>query len=179
MEIKRIFLIGFMGSGKTTLGRNLANAMKWRFIDLDHYVEEKAGMSVSDIFVTRGESEFRELERVALGELLSLENVVVSTGGGTPCFFYNLERMNQGGLTIYLKLPAEVLQLRLEHGKLSRPLVAQKSTNELLVYIKEKLAERSVYYEKSKIVADAEVLSTEGYLTIIKTTQSLGQQGLI
>jgi shikimate kinase len=174
MDIKRIFLIGFMGSGKTTLGRNLANSMKWRFIDLDHYVEQKAGISVSDIFVTRGESEFRELERNALGELLMLENVVVSTGGGTPCFFDNLERMNQSGLTIYLKLPAEVLKVRLEHGKLSRPLVAQKSAIELLHYIKEKLAERSVYYEKSMIVADAEVLSTEDYLAIIKTTQLLG-----
>jgi shikimate kinase len=174
MEIKRIFLIGFMGSGKTTLGRNLANAMKWRFVDLDHCVEEKAGMSVSSIFSTRGEPAFRELERDALSDLLMEENVVVSTGGGTPCFFDNIERMNQSGLTIYLKLSAEILGQRLEHGKQIRPLVAHKSASEIRDYINDKLAERSLFYEKSKIVADAEVLSTEGYLTIIKTTQALG-----
>ncbi|HOR39786.1 MAG TPA: shikimate kinase, partial [Paludibacteraceae bacterium] len=97
----RIFLIGYMGAGKTTIGEQLAERLGYKFLDMDHVIEEKMQQSVSQIFSEKGEEEFRRLERECLEEISTEQNVVVATGGGAPCFYDNMERMNAYGLTVY------------------------------------------------------------------------------
>ena len=109
-----IFLIGYMGSGKTTIGRGLARRLGLRFIDMDTEVEQRTGMSVTDYFAARGEEAFRGEEREVLRCLTNEQDAVVATGGGVPCFFDNMEVMNASGLTIYLKMGPEKLAARLE-----------------------------------------------------------------
>ncbi len=169
--MKRIFLIGFMGSGKSTVGRNLANALKWKFIDLDTYIEDKQGFLVSEIFSRDGESVFRLMEQQALEEVSKMDNVVIATGGGVPCFFNNMENMKQAGLTMYLKLSPESLLQRLLPARKTRPLIADKSDAELLLYIEKKLEERESFYCQASVVADASATSIEPYLRIIKLYQ--------
>lgn len=148
-----IFLIGFMGSGKTTLGRPLAARLGYRFVDLDRAIEEGEGMTIGEIFSVRGESYFRSLERVYLQEVIARGgDAVVSTGGGTPCFGENMALMNRSGVTVYLKLSPERLTDRLLTARTQRPLVAGKSPEELLVYITETLAGREVYYGQANVV---------------------------
>lgn len=149
-----IFLIGFMGSGKTFLGEKLTALLGWSFIDLDGVVERAAGKSIPEIFAENGEIAFRELEREALFSVFSLEKVVVATGGGTPCFFENMARMNAHGRTIYLKTPADLLARRLELQRASRPLLASLSAAELLPFIEKRLAERSPYYMQARWVIE-------------------------
>lgn len=148
-----IFLIGFMGSGKTTLGRPLAHRLGYGFVDLDKMIEEKAEATVSEIFAARGEEGFRALERACLEEVIAGGgDVVVSTGGGTPCFYDNMKAMNAGGVTVYLKLAPAALADRLAGAKTCRPLVAGKSPEELVRYISETLAVREVYYGEANVV---------------------------
>ena len=148
-----IFLIGFMGSGKTTLGRPLASRLGYDFVDLDKAIEAGGGLTIGEIFATRGEERFRELERVYLQEILSNKrDAVISTGGGTPCFNGNMEAMNAGGVTVYLKLAPAMLAGRLAAAKVCRPLLAGKSPEELLQYVSETLAVREAYYEQANVV---------------------------
>ncbi|MEJ7560232.1 MAG: shikimate kinase [Pedobacter sp.] len=145
----RIFLIGFMGCGKTTLGRKLAQKMNYSFKDLDHELEAAAGMSVSDYFSANGEEAFRLLEKETLQNRDFPTNCVISTGGGTPCFFDNMEFMNRSGITIYLDMPPAALAKRLEHSKHKRPLIANKDEEQIVAFIKEKIEERNAYYKRS------------------------------
>ena len=145
----RIFLIGFMGCGKTTLGKKLAQKMDYSFTDLDHELEKKAGMSVSDYFSAKGEEAFRLLEKETLNNFDYPTNCVISTGGGTPCFFDNMEFMNRNGITIYLEMPPVALAKRLEYSKHKRPLIANKDEKEMVAFIKEKLEERNPFYKRS------------------------------
>ncbi len=170
MEIKRIFLVGFMGSGKSTLGRRLRNEMGWDFLDLDDVFESKYQTTIKEYFASEGEEAFRLAERMVLKDVLDKEKVIIATGGGTPCFFDNMEVMNKHGLTIYLKLSVDTLINRLNTGKQVRPLVAGKSGDELYNYIKNKLDEREIFYNQSQVVADAEILGVEAYVSIIKAT---------
>lgn len=168
MTVTRVFLTGFMGSGKTTVGQMLARALQWQFIDLDQHIEKKQGQSISDIFSTRGEAAFRQMEHEAVLEMTRLSRVIVSTGGGTPCFHNNMELMNQSGLTIYLKLDATILKDRLMPARKSRPLIADKSDSELLLFIQEKLAEREPFYNLSAVKADATTVGVAPYINIIE-----------
>lgn len=97
----RIFLTGYMGAGKTTLGKAFARELNIPFIDLDWYIEERLHKSIRELFIERGEASFRELERTMLHEVAEFENVIISTGGGTPCFFDNMEYMNDNGQTVF------------------------------------------------------------------------------
>lgn len=169
--MKRIFLIGFMGCGKSTVGRNLARALNWKFIDLDQFIQEQEGLSITEIFSQQGEEVFRMLEKNALEKVATIENVVIATGGGAPCHHNNLGRMKETGLTIYLKLEPEGLLERLLPARKSRPLIANKSDNELLLFIREKLAEREPFYNQASVIADASVTGVEPYLRIIKLYQ--------
>ncbi len=169
--MNRIFLIGFMGCGKSTVGRNLARALNWKFIDLDQFIQEQEGLSITEIFSQQGEEVFRMLEKNALDKVATLENVVIATGGGAPCTHNNLERMKETGLTIYLKLEPEGLLERLLPARKSRPLIANKSDDELLLFIREKLAEREPFYNQASVVADASVTGVEPYMQIIKLYQ--------
>ncbi|MBS2096720.1 shikimate kinase [Carboxylicivirga linearis] len=173
MDIKRVFLVGFMGSGKSTLGRRLKHEMGWNFLDLDDVFEDKFQTSIKQYFADYGEESFRQAEKECLEDVIHQENLIIATGGGTPCFFDNMDVMNENGLTIYLKLSIETLISRLNSGKNVRPLVANKSGDELYQFIKEKLEEREFFYNQSKVIADAEVLGVEAFVNIIKASGDL------
>lgn len=127
----RVFLTGYMGAGKTTLGKALAREMSLSFVDLDWYIEERFRKTVSELFAERGEDGFRELERKMLHEVAAFENVIVSTGGGTPCFFDNMEFMNRAGDTVFLEVSTDVLFRRLRVAKRKRPILRDKEDGEL------------------------------------------------
>ena len=154
----RIFLIGYMGAGKTTLGKAFARAMGLTFVDLDWYIEERFHKTVSQIFTERGEEGFRELEKRMLHEVSDFENVVISVGGGTPCFFDNMEYMNQVGETVFLDVDNKVLFRRLKVAKQQRPLLANKTDDELMAFIQEALEKRLPHYTKAKHVFNGELL---------------------
>ncbi|PJJ83161.1 shikimate kinase [Mucilaginibacter auburnensis] len=145
----KIFFVGFMGCGKTTWGRKLANRLEYDFVDLDKVFEEKVGTSITQYFEEHGQDAFRLLESKILKETEYAENVVVSTGGGLPVFFDNMEWMNANGQSIYIKLTPATLAERLDKGKTTRPLILGKHGEELVAFITEKLAERESFYEKA------------------------------
>lgn len=160
--VDRIFFTGFMGCGKTTWGRKLATHLGYEFIDLDHLLEEKAGMRVSEYFATHGEDAFRRLESSLLKETPYPEKVVVSTGGGLPCFFDNMAWMNSHGKTAYIRLSPITLAQRLENSKTVRPVLQGRKGDELVEFIKHKLAEREGFYLQSQYVIEGISLSVEG-----------------
>jgi shikimate kinase len=147
-----------MGSGKTTVGRQLALALGVTFYDLDWYIEMRYHRTVSQIFAEKGEDGFREIERNMLHEAAEFENIVLSCGGGTPCFFDNMEYMNSLAETVYLKASPEVLAMHLKMGKIERPLIKGKSDDELLQYIKDSLKAREPFYTKAKYTLDVTLL---------------------
>jgi shikimate kinase len=154
----RVFLIGYMGAGKTTLGKAFARALGLTFVDLDWYLEERFHKTVRQLFTERGEEGFRELERRMLHEAAEFENVVISVGGGTPCFFDNMEYMNEVGETVFLDVDIQVLFRRLKVAKQQRPLLDGKSDEELLAFIREALDKRLPYYSKAKHTFNGERL---------------------
>ena len=144
--MRPIFLIGFMGCGKTTLGRALQAATGLRLIDLDDFIEEREGMTIRQIFAARSETGFREIERRALAEVCELENVIIACGGGTPCYFDNMERMNRSGLAVFLDASPGRLHERLTLAREKRPLIAAMSNAQLMDYIVEALEKRRPFY---------------------------------
>lgn len=154
----RIILIGFMGAGKTTIGRQLALALGLQFYDLDWYIEMRYHKKVSEIFAEEGEEHFRDLERRMLHEVAEFEDVVISCGGGTPCFGDNMQYMNQQAETVYLKLEPEVLAMHLSMGRTVRPLILNKTGDELLSYIKETLKEREPFYTQARHIVDVSLM---------------------
>jgi len=152
----RIYLVGYMGCGKSTIGRKVAEILGISFVDLDKYIEERYFKSVPAIFAEEGEERFREKERTSLLEVSQFENVVVGTGGGAPCFFDNMEVMNNNGVTVYISPDTEVLATRLLKSKTERPLIVGKSHEELISFINNALLKRAPFYEKAKIVIRGE-----------------------
>lgn len=157
----RIFLIGYMGAGKSTMGKALAKTMDLTFIDLDDFIVNRQHKTVSEIFEEVGEDGFRQIERKALIEVAAYENVVISLGGGTPCFFDNMDVVNKAGKSVYLRPSEEVLLQRLIKGKSKRPLLAQKSDDEILQVIREQLAWREPYYLRASLVFEASHLENK------------------
>jgi shikimate kinase len=153
-EAKRIYIIGFMGSGKTTAGKKLASSLRWEFMDLDTEIENIAGKTIPEIFSTSGEEYFRKLEAEILASLITEKNTIISTGGGTPCYGLNMNFMLETGLVIYIKMTPAQLKSRLEGRSRSRPLLSNKTGEELLQFISDKLAEREMYYLKASVVVD-------------------------
>ena len=147
----RIFLTGYMGAGKTTLGKAFAREMNVPFIDLDWYIEERFHKSIRELFTERGEASFRELERNMLHEVGEFEDVVVSTGGGTPCFFDNMEYMNGCGQTVFLDVHPDILFRRLRVAKQQRPILQGKTDEDLRTFIVEALDKREPFYSQSYI----------------------------
>jgi len=152
----RIYLVGYMGCGKSTIGRKVAEILGINFVDLDKYIEERYFKSVPAIFAEEGEERFREKERISLLEVSQFENVVVGTGGGAPCFFDNMDVMNNNGVTVYIAPDTEILATRLLKSKTERPLIVGKSREELISFINTLLLKRAPFYEKAKIIIRGE-----------------------
>lgn len=155
-----IFLLGYMGSGKTTVGRAVAKATGLEFIDLDHYIESRFCKSIKDIFAEKGEEGFREVERAMLSEVCNFENVIVACGGGTPCFYDNMEVMSRAGSTVYLNASVDVLHSRLLSGRAARPLIANLDDEGLRTFIADALAKREPHYLKATVNFPANLLES-------------------
>ena len=156
--MKRVILIGYMGSGKTTVGKALSKETGMMFYDLDWYIESRMRKSVSQIFAEKGEEGFRKIEYNMLHEVAEFEDVIISCGGGTPCFFDNMDYLNQQGEVVYLKASPETLYKHLLMAKIERPLLKDKSADELIAYITEHLKQREPFYEKARHILDVNVL---------------------
>ena len=168
--MKRIILVGYMGSGKTTVGRQLALSLGLSFYDLDWYIEMRFRRTIEQIFKEKGEEGFRTIEFNMLREVAEFEDIVLSCGGGTPCFGDNMDYINSKGETIYLQAAPEVLAAHLRMGKVVRPLIQGKNDEELLQYIRLSLAEREPYYLQAKHTLDVSLLDNHDK---IKTTVKL------
>jgi len=164
-QLKVIFLIGFMGSGKSHEGALLAQQLNLPLIDLDNWIEEQQGKTISEIFKTEGESYFRSVEANALqqavGQLVMQGKAgdgnqqfagIIATGGGTPCFHDNMNWMNEQGITIWFNMPIQVIAKRLANEKSKRPLIAALTDDQMNQFIADKLKERYPYYSKAKII---------------------------
>ena len=154
----RIILIGYMGAGKTTVGKALAKELGIIFYDLDWYIENRMRKSIAQIFEERGEEGFRKIEDNMLHEVAEFENVIISCGGGTPCFFDNMDYLNQQGQVVYLKADPEVLYKHLAMSKNDRPLLRGKSHEQLITFIREQLEKREPYYTKAKYILDVSLM---------------------
>ncbi|AMR30301.1 shikimate kinase [Mucilaginibacter sp. PAMC 26640] len=165
--MNRIYLIGFMGCGKTSWGKKLAAGLGYDFIDLDHALEAKVGMTIPEYFSTHGEDAFRKLESEVLKQTDYAENVIVSTGGGLPCFFDHMEWMNSNGQTLYIQLSPKALASRLENAKTPRPVLQGKKGEELVAFIEHKLAEREGYYAQATHLVSGIDMSVEGLMEIV------------
>ena len=158
MMPSRIILIGYMGSGKTTVGKVLSREIKLPFYDLDWYIENRMHKSIHQIFEEKGEEGFRKIERNLLHEVAEFENVIISCGGGTPCFFDNIGYINQQGESVYLKCRADVLSAHLRMGKTIRPLLLNKTNEEVELFINEQLAQRESFYSQAKHIIDVSLM---------------------
>ena len=156
--MKPVFLIGYMGCGKTTLGEELARQMQLRFIGLDEYIECKQSTTIVEIFNEMGENRFRELETEAVRDVAAMQDVIIGCGGGTPCFFDNIDYMNQQAPVVYLKAKPEVLYKHLAMSKNDRPLLRGKSQEELITFIREQLEKREPFYTKATYSLDVSLM---------------------
>ncbi len=158
----RIFLLGFMGTGKTYWGKQLAAALQWPYFDLDEMIAGLEKQSIAEIFDTKGEEYFRQQEHALLKQLIKPNrNMILSCGGGTPCFFNNMELMQQAGKTVYLKSTIETLHERLKMEADIRPLLNGHSPEQLAEYITEKLRDRQDIYEEAQIILETESLTLD------------------
>lgn len=147
-----------MGSGKTTVGKALSKETGLMFYDLDWYIESRMRKTVSQLFAEKGEEGFRKIEYNMLHEVAEFEDVIISCGGGTPCFFDNMDYLNQQGEVVYLKASPDTLYRHLLMAKVERPLLKGKSPEELIAYITEHLQERVPFYEKARHTLNVDVL---------------------
>jgi shikimate kinase len=149
----RIFLLGFMGSGKTTLGKQLSGLMGLPFIDLDERIESAAGATIGDIFKRKGEDFFRKIEAVRLREIIAAEeNMILACGGGTPCYHDNITFINASGISIWLNTPKEIMSERLIKESGHRPLINGLSSTQLEEFIEDRLEQRLAYYSQAKFI---------------------------
>ncbi len=169
--MNRIILIGYMGAGKTTIGKALSKELGLPFYDLDWYIENRRRKTVPELFNELGEETFRKIEYNMLHEVAEFEDVIISCGGGTPCFFDNIDYMNQQGKVVYLKATPEVLYKHLLMAKTERPLLKGKSADELIAYIREHLNEREPYYSKARYTLDVSLM--DNYEKIQVTIENL------
>lgn len=166
----RIIFIGYMGAGKTTVGRALSKDLGMPFYDLDWYIESRMRRSVKQIFDQEGEEGFRKTERNMLHEVAEFENVILSCGGGTPCFFDNMSYLNRQGQTIYLKAQPEVLYSHLKMGKVVRPLLLNKTPDQVRAFIKQQLAQREKYYSQAHHTIDVSLMDNREKIKITVET---------
>ena len=161
----RIFLIGFMGSGKTHWGRLLSEKLGMRFFDLDEQVAEHAGKSIPEIFASEGEEQFRMMEKDTLYIIAeSHQQFIMACGGGSPCYFNNIEYMNQVGTTVWINSPLDTLFERLIKEKDKRPLIKELSDEQLKAFIHKKFADRKIYYEQADVKVDEDPVQLDNLI---------------
>lgn len=165
-----VYLIGMPGSGKSTLGKKTADLLHFKFLDLDRLIAEQANMSIPLIFSQHGEDYFRRLEQAVLMKTADFTNCIIATGGGTACFFQNMNFMNEQGLTVYLKTNEENLLSRLKKSPTERPLIQNKTDWELITYIKETLHHRTTFYEQATLQIDTESIDATRLAELIKNS---------
>lgn len=166
----KLFLVGLPGSGKTTIGKNLAFILNIPFIDTDEIICEREKTSIEEIFKMKGEEYFRLYEKNVLQELIQLPDFILSTGGGLPCFFDNMEVINKSGISIFLNVSPSIIGKRLWNtDNQNRPLLKGKTEESLLDYLELKHQERYPYYSKSKIVLQGDNLSAEMIIEALKS----------
>lgn len=171
--MRRIIFLGYMGSGKTTIGNALSKDLGIPFYDLDWYIESRMRKSVKQLFDSVGEEGFRKIEHNMLHEVAEFENVIISCGGGTPCFFDNMDYLNRQGDTVYLKATPEVLFRHLKMGRTVRPLLLDKTPEEVQTFIGEQLRAREPYYVRAKYTLDVNLM--DNYEKIKFSVASLKQ----
>ncbi|WP_372775827.1 shikimate kinase [Mangrovibacterium sp.] len=164
----RIYLIGYMACGKTTLGKELAHNLGLSFLDLDKYLEKKYFKTIPQIFEEEGEAAFRQKEQACLQEVSEFEDLVVATGGGAPCFFDNVQVMNRTGICVFLDVDAEELADRLQKSKIDRPLIKGKSPEELTSFVEGMLEKRRPYYEQASYVISGSNITASAILSRIE-----------
>lgn len=170
-----IFLTGFMGSGKTTLGKDLANLLNYRFVDLDAFIEQQEKQAISSIFETRGETYFRTIESECLGRIITdTEFTVVALGGGTICFMDNLEVIKKTGLLVYLDVPSVELSRRLTNSNIQRPILQKYSGAALLNEIETILSQRLVYYKQAHLIVNG--VNLDSYSLAKKISEFIEQK---
>jgi shikimate kinase len=162
-EFQRFFLTGFMGSGKNYWGELWSEKTGLEFLDIDKIIEAEQDKTIAEIFAEKGEEYFRNLETDVLKRFSNKHNVIVATGGGTPCFNDNISWMNENGTCIYLQSSPERIYTRLINEREKRPLIKNLQEQELLFYITEKIKEREPYYNQAEIILEVDNL-TENYL---------------
>ena len=164
----KIYLIGFMGSGKSTLGRKIARALNYDFYDLDNYIESITGVSVSAMFLQQGEKYFRTLETQYLKDFNDKKYIVLATGGGTPCFHNNLKTMLEHGCCVYIKMSEATLYQRLYKANPKRPLLLGKTEDELRDFIHQTLMQREEIYMQSHIIIDGINMGRASLIGVLK-----------
>ncbi len=167
----RYFIIGYKSSGKTTIGKKLAHRLNMDFIDLDKFIEEMTGSSVPEIYTDQGETEFRNIEWKALKQVVTKDNLVVSTGGGVPCHCDNMNLMEKYGEVIYLKMDNNTLVNRLEKATVDRPIVKNKTREELHVYIQDLRERCEHHYLRARFIVDGKTLKIDELVSLLKDTK--------
>ena len=162
--MENIYLVGMPGSGKTTLGKKLANTLDYEFVDLDFLIQQNEGMSIEQIFEEKGEDFFREIERMYLQSTNKLNKTIISTGGGTPYYFDNMDWINQHGLSIFLNISLEQLMQRVLQNPTKRPLLRGLTETEVNEKLLNLMEVRNPYYLKSKLIVDINGLNKTNYI---------------
>lgn len=166
--LRKIYLIGFMGSGKSTFGKKLAKELNLTFIDLDKVIEEKAKCSVTEIFKYLGEDAFRTMESEALKSFEHLDGFVMATGGGTPCYYNNIDYINKTGISIYIDLDTKSIYNRLSNAKNIRPTIKGKKENELMSFIEDTFQKRKNIYEQATFRVNGLNLETKKVIELLE-----------
>jgi shikimate kinase len=168
MRSRIIYVIGFMGSGKSTAGKRLAVSLGWEFLDLDRVIEDKTGKKIPQIFSQDGEAAFRKAESEALKGIDNKKGIVVATGGGTPCHDDNMDYMLEHGLTVYLKMTPDQLTHRLLESSTARPLIQNVSDEDLPSFIAKALMTRESFYNRAEIIVPGNNLDLNRLLKMLK-----------
>ncbi len=166
--MSKIFLVGYMGSGKSSVGKKLAAKIGYDFVDLDKLIEKEYQLTIPEIFSTKGEKEFRAMEHNTLKKILEMSNQVVACGGGTPCYYNNMELMNSNGTTVYLKMSADALVSRLRNAKVKRPLIENKTEKELHEFVNRQLEKREDDYHKAQYIVKGKDLNVDELASFVK-----------
>lgn len=163
----RIYLVGYMGCGKSTIGKKLAKTLGIPFVDLDDHIVQQAGKSIGEIFEQDGEAVFRKTEQQVLHETFELDDAVIATGGGASAYADNMDKMRANGVTVYIELPAKALADRLKNAASQRPLIKDKDEAEQLAFIEKALLEREPYYRRACVIVNGIDLNVKTLLAAL------------